>query len=140
MSSFSAYLVGLYERRLGVTTTLHIINPTPKPLNVISAFYDDQEQCQTCFKFQLTPNDLQEINASRLLGPDKALFGVVKIISYEPGTETPRPQDGIVGFQRQLLATGRGPEFSETVLASVPTEVAHEELPKIWEHCRSISG
>jgi hypothetical protein len=132
MSSFSAYLVGLYDRRNGATTKLHIINPTTKDLNIISAFYDDEEKCQRCFKFILTANDLEEIDVNVPLKKVNVQFGVVKIISLDPETE--KPKDGIVGFQRQL----RGSVFTETILASVPTEVAHDELPKIREDCQKL--
>ena len=70
----------------------------------------------------------------------KEYFGAnVKIISFDPQTEQPEPKEGIVGFQRQILATSTwGSEFSETILASVSTELAHEELPKIWNDCQKL--
>lgn len=41
--SFSSYLVGTYEKRFGVGTTLQIINPTSASLDVVAAFFDADE-------------------------------------------------------------------------------------------------
>ena len=43
--SFSAYLVGTWEQRFGIGTTIQIVNPTDKHLDIIVAFFDDNENC-----------------------------------------------------------------------------------------------
>jgi len=130
--AFSAYLIGTYEKRLNIFTVLHIINPTTEELRVVIAFYDDKEEYQTCLKRVLTPNDLEEINVRedvKELGPK---FGVVKIISYKDD----KPVHGIVGFQRHaVVVPGTALGFTESVLASVPTELAEKELEIILEKC-----
>jgi len=131
--SFSAYLVGSYERRFGVRTSFQIINPTQNDLNVVAAFFDDQENYQTCVKKKLSPNEIWEILVSLHVRELKPQFGVVKIISYKDSL----PQEGIVGFQRQFLITPRTTEvaFSETTLPAVPTALAEAELAKVLERC-----
>lgn len=135
--SFGAYLVGTYEKRFGIGTVLHIINPTTQELDVVMAFFDDKENFQTCRKDKLTPNDLWEIivPVNVIVTPE---FGVVKILSYQDN----KPAEGIVGYQMKILLEPnlRGPKtFSETVLASVPISFAEVELPRILEHCSNIS-
>ena len=85
--AFGAYLIGTYEAgRLGVGTILHIINPTTQPLEVIVAFFDDDENLETCKKFhgndQLTPNEMKEIFIPLQVPglKPKNGFGVMKII------------------------------------------------------------
>ena len=140
--AFGAYLVGTYETgRFGVGTILHIINPTTESLEVIVAFFDDDENFETCKKFhgndQLTPNEMKEIIVPlqvQGLKPKNG-FGVVKIISHRGGKEA---IPGIVGFQRQVLPNPdwKGLQcFSETNLAAIPIEIAHEELEKIIRKC-----
>lgn len=123
--AFSAYLIGTYEKRFNAFTVLHIINPTMEELGVVIAFYDDKEEYQTCLKRVLTPNDLEEINVSKDVKELDPKFGVVKIISYR----NHEPVHGIVGFQRHaVVVPGTALGFSESVLASVPTELAKKEL------------
>lgn len=132
--AFSAYLIGTYEKRLNFFTVLHIINPTTHHLKVVIAFYDDKEEFQKCLKVELTPNDLHEVNVALTPAGLTSSFGVVKIISYRfnPTTGNNEPFQGIVGFQRHCLVNLG---FSESVLASVPTEYAAAELLRIASHC-----
>ncbi len=129
---FSAYLVGIWERRLGVRTTLQIVNPTLDHLEVVVAFLDDNENFVHCIRSEkaLSPNDMWEI-----IVPDlKPLFGVVKIVSHKNGEVHP----GIVGFQRHILAIPRPTEvaFSEAPLAAIPMQYAQPEFDRIQKHCR----
>ena len=122
-SAFSAYLIGTYERRGSVFTSFQIINPTEEWLEIVVQFYDDQEELHLEKTYKLSPIDLEEI----IFLPDpeefKPLFGVVRIISYRPGEQEPFP--GIVGYQRQVLVEDERIKcFSESALASVPTELA----------------
>ena len=132
--SFSSYLVGTYEKRFGIGTTLQIINPTTENLDVIAAFFDADEEFQKYLKKKLTPNDLWEIVVPVDLKELAPNFGVVKIISHRDG----RTQLGIVGFQRQVLVVPRRSEiaFSEAGLAAVPHEFAQREYDeRIAPHC-----
>ncbi|MEJ5330250.1 MAG: hypothetical protein WHT07_08855 [Desulfobaccales bacterium] len=131
---FSAYLVGSFERRFGVGSSFQIINPTTEDLEVVVAFFDDQEKYQTCLKNRLTPNDMWEIVVPVHVKDLKPQFGVVKIISYRDKT----PKEGLVGYQRHVLVTPKATEvaFSETVLAAVPTGFAGPELAKLLELCK----
>lgn len=135
---FSAYLVGTWERRFGVRTTLQIVNPTLDDLEVVVAFLDDNENFVHCIRSEeaLSPNDMWEI-----IVPDlNPLFGVVKIISYKKEGEEDKEeaQPGIVGFQRHILAVPRPAEiaFSEAPLAAIPMQYAQPELERILDHCR----
>lgn len=128
--TFSSYLVGTYERRFGVGTTLQIINPTPIELQVVVAFFDADERFQRCLRNQLTPNDLWEIVVPKL-EPD---YGVVKAVSHVENRAT----EGIVGFQRHLLIAPAAREvaFSESPLAAVPSSYAQREYDeRIRPHC-----
>lgn len=127
MSSFSAYLVGTYEKRLGVSTTLQIINPTTIDLEIAVAFYDDKENYLTCIREKLSADDMTEIIVSRV--DNLKDFGVVKIISHIDHNVT----EGIVGYQRHILIVPRPTEvaFSEAPLASIPTRLAQPEYKKI---------
>ncbi len=126
--------MGSFERRFGVGSSFQIINPTTENLDVLAAFFDDQEIFQTCQKNRLTPNDMWEIVVSVHVRELKPQFGVVKIISYKDKT----PKDGIVGYQRHVLVTPKVTEvaFSETVPAAVPTGFAGPELAKLLEICK----
>lgn len=127
--SFSAYLVGTWERRFGVSTALQIINPTLDDLEVFIAFLDDNEECLKSIKSELTPNDMWEIIVPKF----EKEFGVVKIISHKDRVAIP----GIVGFQRHVLALFRPTEiaFSEAPLAAIPKEYAQPELERLLDRC-----
>jgi len=135
--SFSAYLVGTWERRLGIGTTIQIINPTDRHLDVIVAFFDDNEKCLKCIRSEepLSPNDLWEIPVGKL---KRKKFGVVKIISLDP--ESKKIMLGIVGFKRHYLAA-KEPEgievaFSESPLAAIPgNKYAEVEYKLIRKRC-----
>ena len=135
--AFSAYLIGTYEKRFNIFTVLHIINPTNSNLRVVIAFYDDKEEYQTCLKVELTPNDLHEVIVTSATPGITSPFGVVKIISYRtnPTTGMKEPYQGIVGYQRHCLVNLG---FSESVLASVPTEYAAAELSIIASRCTPL--
>ncbi len=135
--SFSAYLVGTWERRFNIGTTIQIVNPTNKHLDVIVAFFDDNEHCLQCIqsKKPLSPNDLWEIPVK---GFEKSQFGVVKVISLKP--ESKEIMLGVVGFKRHFLAA-KEPEgieiaFSESPLAAIPgNEYVEAEYELIRKRC-----
>lgn len=136
--SFSAYLVGTWERRLGIGTTIQIINPTDRDLDIVVAFFDDNEECLRCIRSEkpLSPNDLWEIPVKKF---EEKEFGVVKIISLD--SESKQIMLGIVGFKRHYLAVKEEPEgievaFSESPLAAIPgNEYAKAEYELIQERC-----
>lgn len=128
--SFGAYLVGTWESRFGVGTSLQIINPTVDLLDITVAFLDADERFIRCMKLELSPNKMEEIIVPELkLGPP---YGVVKIISHKDG----EIRRGIVGFQRHVLAIPRPTEvaFSEAPLAAIPMEYAKAEYKRFLEH------
>ncbi|WP_136809000.1 hypothetical protein [Desulfosediminicola flagellatus] len=127
--SFSAYLVGSWESRFGVGTALQIINPTLDHLEVIVAFFDDNEHCLKTMNGELSPNDMWEVVVPKL----EKQFGVAKIISHRDKEIMP----GIVGFQRHVLAIPTPTEiaFSEAPLAAIPEKYAADELKKILAGC-----
>lgn len=128
--SFSSYLVGTWERRFGLGTTLQIVNPTLIDLEVLVAFLDDNEQCLKTMRSELSPNDMWEIPVPKL---KKKKFGVVKIISHRNHEAKP----GIVGFQRHILAIPKPVEiaFSEAPLAAIPNKYAQPELKRLLDSC-----
>jgi hypothetical protein len=133
--SFSAYLVGTWEngRIPNLGTMLQIINPTDYHLHIAVAFFDSDEKPLRLLKSEevlgkpLSPNDMWEIYVPSLdqQRPVKG-FGVVKIISLDV-EDAKKVKEGIVGFQRHLLAINipaTPPElevaFSESPLAAIP--------------------
>ncbi len=131
-----------------LSTTLQIINPTDDFLHVVVAFFDSNEQPLRLLRSDeylqkpLSPNDMWEIIVSDNSvdqpprRPVKG-FGVVKIISLD--TERRIVQEGIVGFQRHVLAvniptTPPEPEvsFSEAPLAAIPLRESPGR-PNNWE-------
>lgn len=124
-ASFSPYLVGTWDLRSG-NTLLQVVNPTARSLELLVAFFDDNEKGLKCLKEKLSHNDLLEVNVAKI-NPG-AKLGVVKIVSHL----NQRPTPGVVGFQRQI--SGRTP-VSESNLAAVPAGVLDEELKLILEVC-----
>ncbi len=137
--SFSAYLVETWERRLNIGTTIQIVNPTNEYLDVLVAFFDDNEHCLKCIRTDkpLSPNDLWEVPVKKF---KKKKFGVVKVLSFKPGSKDIMP--GVVGFKRHFIATkggktGIGVAFSESPLAAVPADkYAEAEFKIIEEKCK----
>ena len=132
--SFGAYLIGSWEGRLGVGTSLQIINPMVYDLNIRIAFLDENEHFLLYKSYELSPNDLVEINVPEL--KLSAKFGVVKIISHKNGNV----KEGIVGFQRQILLAAFEKDvevaFSEAPLSAVPNmEFAIDEFKRLDERC-----
>ncbi|MBM9512505.1 hypothetical protein [Desulfogranum marinum] len=128
--SFSSYLVGTWERRFGLGTTIQIVNPTLDYVEVLIAFLDDKEECLKTMKSELSPNDIWEIPVPKL---KKKKFGVVKVISHRDH----KAELGIVGFQRHILAIPKPVEiaFSEAPLAAIPKKYAQPELERLLEKC-----
>lgn len=120
--SFSAYLVGSWERRHGIQTTIQIINPTLRRLEVTVAALDNDGNFLACEDKLLGKNDMWEILIPEFAGTEE--FGVVKAISHSGSVVTP----GIVGFQRHFLVIPSETEaaFSESPLAAIPN------LDDIW--------
>lgn len=125
--AFSAYLIGVWEKRNGFGTILSIINPTTEKVNVVIAFYNQQGDFLVCEKIKgLKPNAMFEVTKINLPhDKQNETHGAVKIISYD---DKNKPKRGIVGFQRHCKEF-RG--CSDAVLASVPTSLAEGELAKI---------
>ena len=121
--SFSAYLVGSWERRYGIQTTIQIINPTISRLEVTVAVLDNDGIFLACEDKPLGKNDMWEILIPKFAGTED--FGVVKAISHSASLVTP----GIVGFQRHFLAIPAEKEaaFSESPLAAIPN------LDNLWD-------
>ena len=63
----SAYLVGVFETREGLTTLVQIVNPTRADLRLFIAFFDDDEELLQCISERLTGNDLFEIDAQQVV-------------------------------------------------------------------------
>ena len=132
--SFGAYLVGSWENRFGINTTIQIINPTTNRLQVTVAFLDNEEEFLECVTKELSANDVWEIFVPRLeKGPE---FGVVKAISHW----SEQVKSGIVGFKRHFLVVPSEKEaaFSESPLAAVPKEIAVLEYNIFREKCHSM--
>ncbi len=132
--SFASYLIGTWEGRFGMGTSLQIINPMVYSLEIRVAFLDDDENFVRCLDYKLSPNKLQEIIVpTQKLKPK---FGVVKIISHRRGIV----REGIVGFQRHILSAAfdRDVEvaFSEAPLAAVSNlQYAHDEMERFKDKC-----
>ena len=133
--SFSSYLVGTYEKRFGVGTSIQIINPTSASLDVVAAFFDADERFQKCLRNRLSKNQLWEIIVPNDLKDLEPEFGVVKIISHKREEGIIKP--GIVGYQRHILVVPSASEiaFSESPLAAVPNRYAQSEYDRISVHC-----
>ena len=58
---FGSYLVGTFDFRSGYTV-LQIVNPTARTLELLVAFFDDNERPLGCRKEKLSHNDLVEID------------------------------------------------------------------------------
>jgi hypothetical protein len=125
--AFSSYLVGTYDLREGYATRIQIVNPTAHSIEILIAFFDDNEKPLRCVKEKLSHNDLLELDVRSLKLP--AQLGVIKISSLKDG----RPYPGMVGFQRHyfkdVLAT-------ESNLAAVPGTVLSGELKIFMSICK----
>ena len=139
--TFGAYIVGTWEKRLGIHTYLHIINPTLiDPLSILVAFFDHGEQVRMCIKETLSSNDLCEIDVSANL-PNLEGYGLVKIFSHQ--NEIIQP--GIVGYQRRalLLPGPGGPEasmalaFAESPLTAVQDWDEENPIQNEYEQVRN---
>ena len=122
---FGTFLVGTFDLRSGYTV-LQILNPTARPLELLVAFFDDNEKPLVCIREKLSHNDSVEIDVRNL--KLQAKFGVVKIISHVDRIPCP----GIIGFQRHYFRSG----FAESNLASIPDCFLYDELKIIVEICK----
>lgn len=127
MGAFSSYLVGTYDQREGYSTKIHVVNPTAQPIEVLIAFFDDNERPLRCIKEKLSHNDLLELDVRALKIP--AQFGVIKLGSFKDR----KPNPGMVGFQRQYF---KGALAAESNLASVPGSILSGELKIFMTICR----
>lgn len=125
--AFSSYLVGTYDLREGYGTKIQIVNPTAYSIEVLIAFFDDNEKPLRCLKEKLSHNDLVELDVRTL--KLSAQLGVIKIASLKDG----RPNPGMVGFQRQYY---RGVLSTESNLASVPGTILSGELKIFMSMCQ----
>lgn len=126
--SFSAYLVGMFDRRFGSISHFQIVNPTKELLNLWVFFLDTNGTLVDRREEQLGANSLFEFNADRVR-PD---HGVVKIFSHE-NSEKLIP--GIVGWQRRIIAgpsrPGGGIDFAglaESNLAAIPENIGLDDF------------
>ncbi|NGO54686.1 vWA domain-containing protein [Allomesorhizobium camelthorni] len=124
----ASYLIGTYELRIA-RTTLHVINPTAKDLELVITFFDENGKPQRCLEEKLTANDLLALDVAEA-EPGFAR-GVVKVVAFEPGTR--RPAIGIVGNQRLIYPEGG---VSETQLHPIPQKILEEDLKVILALCR----
>lgn len=127
----SPYLIGTYDLRSRHWTTFQIVNPTGMPLQVLVAFFDDDEKPLGCVRERLSPNDLLEIDARRHV---KAPSGVVKIVSFD---ESGRPVAGVVGYQRTFARTFFSGSLlrGETNLFQIPAETLAGDMDMIRRAC-----
>jgi hypothetical protein len=138
--SFSAYLVGTFDKTADVNTSFQIINPTVEDLRLAAAFFDADEHCYGVMKAPLSPNQMWQISTDDKRLKDLPLHGVAKFISLDKQKD--EVQLGIVGYQRHISVKPRKKEveFSETVLASVPITYAADEFKRISDGCRTIDS
>ncbi len=149
--SFSSYLVGSWENHWiqpnepAAYTSLQIINPVVHPQEppyVLVVFFDMNGTFLRHLERQLKPNAMWEIRVSDIKDRPVQGKGVVKIFSLNRSyTQGGQPIEGIVGFQRHLLAgvlptSPPDPEaaFSEAPLAAVPTQ----HVPPEWDYVLSL--
>jgi hypothetical protein len=124
----SAYLVGVFDTREGLTTLVQIVNPTTANLRLFIAFFDENENLLGCIRHELSGNDLFELDAQQVA---QGRVGVVKVVTLAMDEE--RPQIGVVGNQR--LSLGREP-VAETGLHPIQTAFLEAELLVLKEECR----
>ena len=125
--AFSSYLVGTYDLREGYATKIQVVNPTAHSIEILIAFFDDNEKPLRCLREKLSHNDLVEIDVRKL--ELKAQLGVIKIASLKEG----KPYPGMVGFQRQYY---KGILATESNLASVPGTILTGEIKIFMEMCK----
>ncbi len=125
----SPYIIGTYDQeRDSLSTVIQVINPTADSLEITAYFLDGNEQFQKCIHTSLSANDMVEIGVPAL--QIKPEVGVVKIVSFRPGTKT--PQEGIVGYKRSFVLK----RFtSEAPLHSIPSTVLEKDLPQLLRAC-----
>ncbi len=125
----SPYIIGTYDQeRDSLSTVLQVINPTADSLEIAAYFLDGNEQFQKCIRTSLSANDMVEIGVPAL--QIKPEVGVVKIVSFRPGTNT--PQEGIVGYKRSFVLK----RFTaEVPLHSIPSAVLAKDLPQLLRAC-----
>ena len=126
--SASAYLVGRYDMRAEIKNLVHVINPTADGLEFVVSLFTEDGQPVRCDRGRIPPNGIRQIEIGRLDPPDG--HGVVKIVSFRPGTRT--PAIGLVG--NQSTRDDRG--VTETNLHAVSREILRRDLPRILEACR----
>jgi len=141
--SFGVYLVGYVDSNPENVTQFQIINPTPRRLTVIVAYFDLAGNPIGCEIADLHPNAMLEKYASSEGRPDfkppVAKGNVVKIVSVDRERRT--PAKGIVGFQRHYYPSRflGATRISESNLAAIPEEILLEnnsaEIRKIVGTC-----
>jgi von Willebrand factor type A domain len=126
-SGVSAYLIGTFDLRQDGSFVVDIMNPTPDPLEIVVSLFDPNGQPLRCERSKVAGNGMIDINIGRLDPGSKN--GVVKVVSFEPGTK--RPKLGIAA--NQVRVTERG--MTETSLHTVPGPVLESDLKKILAAC-----
>jgi len=126
----SPYLVGSFDLRNGQNTIVQLINPTAHPHTACVALFNNLGKgLPPCQRVKINPNGMVEVNI-RALEP-RAKFGVVKVVSLMP-EEKNEPENGLVGYQRQVM----GQTFTECILQPVPVEILKEDLKRIISLCQ----
>lgn len=133
--SFGAYLVGTFEKRLGILTQFQVVNTTARQVELLAVFVDRTGTVIICERARLNPNALWERDTAQLAEALRPEAGVAKFFSLVD--ETPEP--AIVGFQRRAAAGPFGgvnyAAFGESNLAAIPLEVATTDYQFIKPQC-----
>jgi len=123
----AAYLIGSYDLRRGGRSLIKVLNPTAGPLELVISLFTDNGQPFQCVRDKIGPNGLIELDIRRL---DPAVpHGVVKIVSFAPGSRTPTL--GIVGNQIRIASTG----MTETGLHPISRDILAQDLKRILAKC-----
>ena len=133
--SFAAYLVGTFEKRLGIVTQFQVVNATAKEIELHAIYLDRNGHVLYCEKAEIGANALWERDTAKLVEKVGPEAGVAKFFSLRDGELT----EAIVGFQRRVAAGPFGAisfaVFGESNLADVPLEVGVEDYKKVSSHC-----
>jgi hypothetical protein len=110
----SAYLMGVFDTREGLTTLVQIVNPTIVTLRILIGFFNEDEELLDCVPQELTENDLSGIDAQQVVPGRVGSEGPV----VAHGRQTPTDRCG-----RQSAAEPRRPAGGRDGAASDPDGV-----------------
>jgi hypothetical protein len=115
----SDFYTDTYE--LDAYTSFFIVNPTPVPLRVLAAFYNEDGVFSTCVSNMLTGNTTWNVDVRNIPVPD---YGTAKFFAFPANTMKFDPNAVIGGFKQEIdcdyVMTGAytytdGPLITETV-------------------------